>query len=360
MQSKALLLNALMALVGASPLERRQQLNIQLLKDTPDPVTASIPIGQVTQATSYNMPAATEAAISEPLVSKRGLIARDACDPQPAGSGPAISPDTAEEFLASDILSQIANTADVPTGYVNTFTNLQASNSAYGYLGLTSLSSYSPDTCAQQCNNIGDACSGFNLFFERDPTLEPADACPNPASTTVIKCVFWGGYLGSESATNSGQWRDQFQVVVAGSNGYMKTRVPAISGFNGISIGNNAINAPSNCLGEDTYMGSKVFSTSYFDPSLCAAACDSQSEYDEEHPGSGPVETCQFFVTYLVEDNGNAQGQYCSLYTQAWDASYATNSGGQYGSDTYTNVYGYAYTNSTDSGVPICSETVAS
>jgi hypothetical protein len=55
--------------------------------------------------------------------------------------------------------------------------------------------------------------------FERDPSVVPADSCANPASTTVIKCVLWGSPITAETAVNTGQWRNGFQVVIAGSNG---------------------------------------------------------------------------------------------------------------------------------------------
>lgn len=58
-----------------------------------------------------------------------------------------------------------------------------------------------------------------SIDFERDPSVVPADACSNPASTTVIKCVMWGSYIGPSTAVNDGQWRNDFHVVIAGSNG---------------------------------------------------------------------------------------------------------------------------------------------
>lgn len=57
----------------------------------------------------------------------------------------------------------------------------------------------------------------FNLYFERDPTLDPnAQSCPNPPFLTNIKCVFWGVPVSKATATNDGQYRDSFQVVIAG------------------------------------------------------------------------------------------------------------------------------------------------
>ena len=60
----------------------------------------------------------------------------------------------------------------------------------------------------------------FNVWFERDPstTTDPF-CCPNPGSVARIKCSWWGTYATSTTANNKGQYRDQFQVIMAGSNG---------------------------------------------------------------------------------------------------------------------------------------------
>jgi len=335
MKSRTLILNTLVSLVGATPLEPRQLLDFELLDAAPDPTTYSVPLEATPFTVSYDLPAATQAAIDAPLytqavVSKRDVEnlevrTSDDCSPLDKGAGPIPDPDTAEAFLAYDAFADAANSAPVPSGYYQTFKNLQASNSAYGYSGFSTLDTYDTAECASRCNNV-DSCSGFNIYFERDPASVPGQGCEDPASTTVIKCVYWGGYISADNANNNGQWRDQFHVVIAGSNGYMRNKVPDIPGYNGVSLGNASINAPLNCLGEDTYMGVKIFTTSYYDPSLCAAACVSQNEYNIAHPPqTGSPKICKFFVTYLSERNGSPEGQLCAMYTQAWDRSYATN-----------------------------------
>lgn len=55
--------------------------------------------------------------------------------------------------------------------------------------------------------------------MERDPKWDPTDACPNPASITNYKCTLWGSAVTEQTATNVGQWRNQFHVGVTGSNG---------------------------------------------------------------------------------------------------------------------------------------------
>ena len=350
-------ITSFIAAAVASPLVARQDIDFDLVDDTPNPTTASIPLGETSQAVSHDLAEATEEATATPLpanttptgAQKREpvIAGRAACDPQPTGSGPVAAIDTAEEFLTYSALSTAATGATTPSGYSNTFQDLHASSSAYGYMGMTTLSSYDPAQCAAFCDNI-DGCLGINIFFERNPTLEPGVGCEDPPSTTVIKCVFWGGYVEAANALNEGQYRDQFHVVIAGSNGYMKTAIPEVDGYDGEALGNAAINAPLDCNGQDTYMGSKLFTTSRFDPGLCrsryilpasrvsperltpqpigAAACESQNEYNIAHPPAiGDPAICTFFTTYLMAKNGSPEGQYCALYTQYWDISYATN-----------------------------------
>ncbi|KAI1151079.1 hypothetical protein F4825DRAFT_374206 [Nemania diffusa] len=360
MKSRTVVLNTLVSLVGASPLQPRQLLDFDLLEAAPKPAVHTISIGEQPHTVVYNLPAATQAAIADPLpveaVTKRGVEARtdDSCTSLSAGAGPIPSPDNADAFLAYDVFTNAATSAPVPSGYFQTFENLQASNSAYGYSGYSTLESYDTQECARRCNNV-DSCSGFNIYFERDPSIVPGDACPDPLSTTEIKCVYWGGYVSAANANNAGQWRNQFHVVIAGSNGYMKTALPAVPGFTGEFLGEASINAPLNCLGQDTYMGAKIFTTSFFDVGLCAAACTSQNEYNTAHPPAvGAPKLCNFFVTYLSEVNGRPEGQYCAMYTQYWDSSYATNDGQWRGTDHYTNDYVFSYTSADYVDTTVC------
>ncbi|KAI1422734.1 hypothetical protein F5Y12DRAFT_717077 [Xylaria sp. FL1777] len=352
MKSNTLILNTLVSLAGASPLQPRQLLDFALLDAAPQPTIHSVSIDEQPHTVVYDLPAATQAAVADPLpvqaVTKRGLAARtdDSCTPLPLGAGPVPVPDTADAFLAYSDFTTEASSAIVPDGYYQTFGNLKGSNSAYGYSGFSTLDSYDTVECARRCDGI-QSCIAFNIYFERDPNIVPGPQCQDPDSNTVIKCVYWGGYISADNANNQGQWREQFHVVIAGSNGYMKNNLVDIPGFNGVALGNAAINAPLNCLGQDTYMGSKIFTTSYYDVGLCAAACTSQNEYNLAHPpATGEPKLCNFFVTFLSEKNGSPEGQICSMYTQSWDSSYATNDGQWRGSDHYTNDYVFAYTNS--------------
>ncbi|KAJ2992055.1 hypothetical protein NUW58_g2302 [Xylaria curta] len=361
MKSRTLITGTLVSLISASPLQPRQLINFALLDAAPEPSIHSDIIEEAPHTVAYDRPAATNAAVATPLpveASKRDIEVRtdDSCSPLPRGAGPVPVPDTDVAFLVYGDFKSAAEGAPTPTGYYQTFKNLKGSNSAYGYSGYSTLDSYDTAECARRCNNV-DSCSGFNIYFERDPAIVPSAACPNPDSTTVIKCVYWGDYISAANANNEGQWRNDFHVVIAGSNGYVKSGIPSVPGFDGVSLGNAAINAPLNCLGKDTYMGSKIFTTSFYDTGLCAAACASQNEYNTAHPPStGSPKICQFFVTYMAHRNGSPEGQVCVMYTQPWDSSYATNDGQWRGNDHYTNNYVFAYTNTSYVDTIDCSE----
>lgn len=61
----------------------------------------------------------------------------------------------------------------------------------------------------------------------------------------MIKCVFWGGPVNSGNANNYGQYRNQFQVLIAGSNGYMNNTIVSPPGYGtAVDLGTSAINAP--------------------------------------------------------------------------------------------------------------------
>ena len=148
------------------------------------------------------------------------------------GDLPVPSPDTADAFLASPEFVSAAAAATAPPGYYSTFANLKASNNAYGLLGFRTLDTYDAAACAARCDT-DDHCSGFNLYFERSPTVDPGANCADPPSTTAIKCVWWGGLVNKDNALNDGQVRSNFRIVIAGSNGckFTLTRLGALLRF---------------------------------------------------------------------------------------------------------------------------------
>jgi hypothetical protein len=171
------------------------------------------------------------------------------------------------------------------------------------------------------------------------------------------KCVYWGGQATDSNTVNVGQPRAQFKVAIAGSNGYVTTKIATPAGYNtGLYYGKNAINAPYDAQGYNTFMGSKIF-TGFWNVGQCAAYCKSQSDYNiATAPKDGtPAKVCKFFNTYLLTAkmaNGDIkpQGQYCSLYTEAWPEKYATNGGQWRGKDQYTIDYSFGYAK-TDAGI---------
>lgn len=133
-------LQAFAALTMARPKALPQVMDVGMVDMTPDPPAVTVPIGAESGDVSDNL----------------------SCARLPLGSGPVPNPDTAYAFLNYDVFSSAANDADEPTGYSNTFTNLQASSSAYGYLGFTTLSTYDTGLCAASCDKA-EACSAFNI-----------------------------------------------------------------------------------------------------------------------------------------------------------------------------------------------------
>ncbi|KAF2996733.1 hypothetical protein E8E13_006166 [Curvularia kusanoi] len=280
-------------------------------------------------------------AVSDVLPAGVVVSKRAACDAQPLGSGPTPSPDTDTAFLSDSDFSTAANGAVTPGGYTLAFANKQASSQTSAYLGYYTLTSYDTGVCAQKCNAV-DGCISFNVLFERDPTVEPGPTCDNPPSTTVIKCVLWGTYLTADTATNNGQWRDNFHVVIAGSNGYNREDdwCSPVSGYSCQGVGEAAvISPPQDCHGNQPYLTYQEFTDGAFSAQRCADACAS-------------VTGCQFFNTYILLKNGVPQGQICSMYTQSYpDTPEYVNNQGQYaGSDHYTIARSEIYSNSANPG----------
>jgi hypothetical protein len=143
--------------------------------DSPADVTAAL-------SSASELAAATSSA----AVDKRGA---SSCVPQPTGINYSVKPDTAAGWVADTVLPASASAANkaVPTGYVSSFVALNASNSADGYMGFTLMTSYDIPGCAAKCNAIS-GCNSFNIYFERDPSVNPDDAsCSDPPSTVQVK-----------------------------------------------------------------------------------------------------------------------------------------------------------------------------
>ncbi|KAI4256241.1 MAG: hypothetical protein L6R42_006337, partial [Xanthoria sp. 1 TBL-2021] len=323
----ACVLSALVAIVAAAPAPSPQLIDLAGVDAAPDPVFVSAPF----------------VVVSDTPLKKRELtlVKRDGnCAPQPAGSGPVSTPDTAAAFKVDAQLQGYAINAPTPNGYSQAFSNKDGSLSASKYMGLYTMKSFDTLGCASLCDQADD-CEAYNMYIERDPSVDPnANDCPNPPSLTNFKCTLWGAPVVAEQATNKGQWRDSFEVVITGSNGYNKASLPdAVDGFSGPTALGGAINAPLD-NGKNTYLGYKYFPFSQsqgYDPSTCASACKAQTGYNSRHPNAdGSYATCSFFNAYVLSQNAIPQGLYCLLYSKTWAPEYATNRVQYRGSDRFT------------------------
>lgn len=279
------------------------------------------------------------------LLSKSGLLmlcSSKLTVSRPGGYGPHVEPDTAEAFLAYAEFHKEAQAATAPSGYTETFVDLNASLSANTYLGLDTLHSYDVNLCAEECNNKA-LCNGFNIFVERDPSLKPAKNCTDPASITNYRCTFWGSSVNAASATNSGSYEEQFHVVITGSDGFEKTKTttppdqpgwqePEECGKNGSTIYNEP----------DTSLGTSFFPGPY-NPAVCANYAQA---YNKKHERSASwfgswkrhddSEPCVFFNSYLLKKNGHPKGTYCALYSQSYDGDEANYTPGWQGNDYWS------------------------
>ncbi|KAJ8068035.1 hypothetical protein OCU04_003612 [Sclerotinia nivalis] len=272
------------------------------------------------------------------------------CATQPDGYGPKVQPDTVDAFLAYAEFASESKNAKTPSGYDQTFVDLNAAVTANTYLGLTTFTSYDVAQCGTLCDNT-NLCTGFNIYVERDPSVNPSDDCPNPASITNYKCTLWGSGVDSASATNTGQYRDGFQVVITGSNGYSKTvpppNQPGWSPPQSCGGGSKGHSHPSTCLGQAFFPGP-------YNPAVCAGYAAAQNAKNlslisiwiqmiYKFLNYSPYQ-CKFFNSYMLKKNGKPMGTYCSLFTQSYSSGQATYVPGVSGSDSWTCESSYSYT----------------
>ncbi|KAI0129019.1 hypothetical protein BJ170DRAFT_357128 [Xylariales sp. AK1849] len=263
----------------------------------------------------------------------------DPCAPQPDGYGPATTPDTPEAFLANPLYHVSALTALPAKGYTQTFRDLNASVNANSYMGLYTLTSYDVQGCADHCDSTS-LCTGFNIYIERDPGWNPDGcSCTNPRSITNYKCTIWGSGVQASAATNAGQSRDGFQVVMTGSNGYEKTNTTTPATPSGWKNPQNCSGLvhdhPSTCIGEKMFKG-------VYDPSVCATYATTQNAVNQKAGLLSSLMSflgynsnkCNFFNAFMLTENGKASGTYCKLFAQQYKPSAATSvpgwSGGSY------------------------------
>ncbi|KAJ4373280.1 hypothetical protein N0V83_003574 [Neocucurbitaria cava] len=140
-----------------------------------------------------------------------------------------VFPDDARHFRNSADLRNISLQAPTPTNWDRTFAAKTGSSQGTTFLGWTELERYEPSNCAAQCSRIG-GCQAINIYFERTPKFFLGQECQHAPSMSVIKCVFWGEKLYAENVTNYGHTEWEFDIAMAGSNGYNIEHPDKVSG----------------------------------------------------------------------------------------------------------------------------------
>jgi hypothetical protein len=119
-------------------------------------------------------------------------------------------------------------------------------------------------------------------------------------------------------AFNYGQFQEEFHVVMAGSNAYVKEvdgATPYLPGYTTeVYKDGGAILAPLDCQNKDTYIGVKSFLDAKFDAQRCVALCTATKD-------------CHFVNTYMLRKGAVPVSQDCALYTRRWPENFATNHG---------------------------------
>ncbi|CBX90835.1 hypothetical protein LEMA_P058690.1 [Plenodomus lingam JN3] len=275
-----------------------------------------------------------------------------------AGPVPGIRGTVNDYYYSESALRRSARDAGTPPGYEKVFTDLIAANEQIGYLGfkINPRGEYDVSWCADWCDSES-FCLGFNIYFQRDPEMDPR--CDWSGVVTNVKCVIYGYPVAEGSATNKGQFFGDFAVVITGSNGYSKveeaackTRRPSIGGFGIPQYLVGAISAPvqrngtNTATGLESYNGMKLFNQNPYDPFLCAAACQAQTEFHKTHLGNanGKYRPCNYFNSFILTKNAIPLGTYCSLYAESRPVTDATNFGVIHEKDRYDVLCSAGYT----------------
>lgn len=202
------------ALANPVPQEGFDWDAIDALDPIPTPVIPVVDAASAQTTLPYTATAAaaevSASVLADPTntsLKQRSTVNNTQCSVQPS------SDDTAENFLSNTAFSSAANDAQTPAGYSLVYIDQPASSQGvYGYMGYSILNSYDVKECSKRCDAL-QGCQSINVYFERDPTVDQ-EGCTDPPSTTVIKCVYYGGPVTPASATNDGQWRRDFHVVI--------------------------------------------------------------------------------------------------------------------------------------------------
>ncbi|EMD87748.1 hypothetical protein COCC4DRAFT_143088 [Bipolaris maydis ATCC 48331] len=287
------------------------------------------------------------AAVSTVLAAPAVPNAERACEPLPHGRGLIPRPDTAEAFQSFPAFSLAATSATTPVGYIQAYSNLVTTfNEPSQFIRYTDLDSYDVSKCAAECGK-DDKCNIFGIFFERTPMYKPGPKCPNPSSSTMIKCTLWSGTISPNANINKGQIREQFRIVMAGSNAYVKDITFSNRKDGSSNILKNwivekykngaAIQVPLDCNGVDTYMGVAAWRDGKFDAQRCLDACKVAGDTDIQS------RKCRFVNTYVQRRNGVQVAQHCAMFSEYWPAPFATNLGQLRGDVEISETDSYGY-----------------
>lgn len=269
------------------------------------------------------------------------------------------------------------------------FKDLNAAVSAQSYIGLYTLKTYDVAGCAKKCDD-SNLCTAFNIYAERDPSLNPSNndstaptvwgySCPNPPSMTSFKCTLWGSNIDASMCTNTGQPREQFEIVITASNGYDKTNVttppdctapsaPSSTSTSTIATAKTTStkpktpstptnppsspakpptspwSKPKNCNGKainasKSWMGSRFLPGPY-NPQACSDYAILQNQANAK----AGKQQCKMFNAYYLHKNGVPFGTYCSIYSTSLDSSWATTKNQWSGRDKYECRQSWTYT----------------
>ena len=146
------------------------------------------------------------------------------CTPQQIMYSYVPSPNTPQQFLVDSTMNGIANLALAPAGYTKQFGGLFGSmqNVQGPYLGFQQLESYNISECVSYCSSVPQ-CQAINIYFERDPVVDPGLSCTNPSAASMVKCALWGGPIGAAQASDNGEYRNDFMTS------WLSSRVPTVT-----------------------------------------------------------------------------------------------------------------------------------
>ena len=156
------------------------------------------------------------------------------------------NPNTIDGFREAHIYNDFARGVSTPSGYERVLLNSNATVSSPRYMRYQELESYNTETCAETCDDTRgcDACMfqlsssselqvtiiltniPVNIYYQRNPSIVPDAACPNPKANILTLCALYAEPVDATSATNNGQVSgpedangEAFTIAIRGSNG---------------------------------------------------------------------------------------------------------------------------------------------